>query len=115
MGRVDVTSKKVVEQMEIERHEVQIAVSKLKNGKAADVDGITNEMVKSGGLAIFEWLVRLLFNACMNIDNAPDEWRNAIVVPLFKGNRDKKECKNYRGISLLSTPGKVYERVLIER
>jgi hypothetical protein len=40
---------------------------------------------------------------------------SAIVVPLFKGKGDKKECKNYRGISLLSTPGKVYGTVLIER
>jgi hypothetical protein len=51
IGRRGVTSRKVVEQMEIEKHEVQRAVSKLKNGKATEEDGITNEMVKSGGLA----------------------------------------------------------------
>jgi hypothetical protein len=71
-------------------------------------------MVKNGGLAIVEWLGRL-FNACMNMGNAPDEWRSAIVVQLFKSNGDKKECKNYRGISLLSTPGKVYGRLMIDR
>jgi hypothetical protein len=114
MGRGGAASRKVVEQTEIESHEVQRAVSKLKNGKAAGEDGITNEMVKSGGLAIVERLVRL-FNACMNIGNAPDEWRSAIVVPLFKGKGDKNECKNYIGINLLSTLGKVYGRVLIER
>jgi hypothetical protein len=40
--------------------------------------------------------------------NVPDEWRSAKVVTLFKSKRGKKECNNYRGISLLSTPGKVY-------
>ena len=32
---------------------------------------------------------------------------------LYKGS--KEECKNYRGISLLSIPGKVYGRIMIER
>lgn len=31
----------------------------------------------------------------------------------MKGSREV--CKNYRGISLLSIPGKVYGRVVIER
>ena len=28
---------------------------------------------------------------------------------------DRSDCKNYRGISLLSIPGKVYGRILIEK
>jgi hypothetical protein len=55
-------------------------VSKLKNEKVAGDDGITNEMVKSGGLVIMEWLVRL-FNVPMNMAKAPEDWRSAIVVP----------------------------------
>ena len=39
----------------------------------------------------------------------------AIIVPIYKGKGDRGECKNYRGISLLSVPGKVYGRVLIEK
>jgi hypothetical protein len=64
------------------------------HGQAASV------LVHPAGLAIVEWLVRL-FNACMNLGNAPDERRSAILVSLFKGKSDKKECKNYRGISSL--------------
>ena len=45
----------------------------------------------------------------------PLDWKRAIVVPFYKGKGDRMECKNYRGISLLSIPGKVYGRVLIER
>ena len=33
----------------------------------------------------------------------------------YKGKGDKMECKNCRGISLLSIPGQVYGRVLVER
>jgi hypothetical protein len=88
-------------------------VNKLKNGKASGEDGISNEMLKRGGPAIVEWLVRL-YNLCMNVGRAPLEWKTAIIVPPFNGKGDKKECKNHRDISLLSTPGKVYGRVIIE-
>ncbi len=36
-------------------------------------------------------------------------------MPLHKSKDSKNECDNYRGISLLSVPGKVYGRVLTER
>jgi hypothetical protein len=64
-------------------------------------------------------MLKRLWNGCMNLymnaSGAPLEWRSAIIVPLFKGNSDKKECKNYRSISLFSTDGKVYGKVIIER
>jgi hypothetical protein len=53
-------------------------------------------MVKSGSLAIVEWLVRL-FNVCMNMDNAR-RLEKCICSALFKGKGGKKECKNYRVI-----------------
>ncbi len=33
----------------------------------------------------------------------------------YKGKGGRSECSNYRGISLLSVPGKVYGRILTER
>ena len=45
----------------------------------------------------------------------PEDWRRSVVVPIYKGKGPKDECKNYRGISLLSVPGKVYGRLVIER
>jgi hypothetical protein len=47
----------------------------------------------------------------MNMTNVLG-WKSAVAVQLLKGKGDKKECKNYRGISLRSTPGKVYRRVI---
>ena len=44
----------------------------------------------------------------------PFEWQTGVVVPLFKKG-DQRVCSNYRGITLLSLPGKVYSRVLERR
>ncbi len=43
------------------------------------------------------------------------DWRKAIIVLLYKGKGNRGECNNYRGISLLSVPGKIYGRILNER
>ncbi len=45
----------------------------------------------------------------------PEDWRKAINVPLYKGKGNREECINYRGITLLSVPGKIYGRILKER
>ncbi len=45
----------------------------------------------------------------------PHDWKTAIIVPLYKGKGSRNECASYRGISLLSVPGKVYGRWGIER
>jgi hypothetical protein len=51
-------------------------------------------MVKSGGLAILEWLV-YLFKFCMHMGNVPEDWILAIVLPILKDNGDQQGCKNY--------------------
>ena len=30
----------------------------------------------------------------------PEEWRNTVIIPLYKGKGERTECKNYRGVSL---------------
>ncbi len=93
---------------------MQTALAKVKAGKAAGVDGCPGECLTKGGRTIVEWLVRL-FNVYAREGSVPLEWRSACVVPLFKGKGNKFECSSFRGISLLSVVGKVYERILVER
>ena len=45
---------------------------------------------------------------------APEDWRSAVIIPLYKGKGERTEYKNYRGISLLSVVGKIYAGILIE-
>ena len=81
------------------------------------------ECLKKFGMAVLEWLVRLL-NLSFDVGVVPMDWRGACVVPLYKGKGDKCECSNSRGISLLSVaflratlnnPTKLFGRVLIKR
>jgi sorting nexin-29 len=44
----------------------------------------------------------------------PGDWSTAIFCPIYK-NGDKTECKNYREISLLSTPYKILAKIVANR
>ena len=43
------------------------------------------------------------------------DWRSAVIFPLYKGKGERTECKNYRGISLLSVVRKIYAGILVDR
>ena len=86
----------------------------MKSGKAPGLDGFPLECSKKGGIAVLEWLVRLL-NVCFDVGIAHMDWRGACIVLLYKGKGDKYESSHSRGISLLSVVGKLYATVLIKR
>ncbi len=48
-------------------------------------------------------------------EGGPADWTKAIIVPVYKGKGRRGECGSIRSISLLSVPGKVYGKVIIER
>ncbi len=76
--------------------------------------GITAEMLKYGGEIVVDWMV-WIYNLAWEQSEVPEDWRKAIIVLLCKGKGNREECNNYRGISLLSVPGKIYGRILNER
>ena len=93
--------------------EVTEVVKHLRSGKAPGIDEIQPEMLKALGVEGLSWLTRL-FNIAWESGTVPKEWQTGVVVPLFKKG-DQRVCANYRGITLLSLPGKVYSKVLERR
>ena len=85
----------------ISTEEVREAVNEMKLGKAPGLDGFPVGCLKKNGIAVLEWLVRLL-NASFDMGVVPMDWRGACIVPLYKGEGDKCECSNSRGNSLLN-------------
>jgi hypothetical protein len=98
----------------ITMEEIIRAIRSLKNRKAAGSCGIVPEMVKEGGEGMDRSLLQL-FRRVWETGGVPEDWKKAIVVPIFKNKGSKEECGNYRGISLLSVPGKLFMRVLLNR
>ena len=94
--------------------EVKHALHRIKTGKAVDPDGISVEVWKIARQKATAWLQRL-FNRMLTGEQMPREWRDSWVVPIYKGKGDAQECKNYRGIKLLSHTMKVCERVVEAR
>ena len=52
---------------------------------------------------------------CLEHRNHPTDWNRCLVVPLWKGKGDRQDCNNYRGLTLLSVPGKIFARRIIDR
>ena len=99
-------------ELEISVKDARKAVKKLKGGKWPGVDGITKEMLKCSGECLLEWLRRVC-NVCVLEEKVQNI--GTIIAPIYKGKGDRSECKNDKEISLLSIPGKVYGRILIEK
>ena len=86
---------------------------KLKNGKAAGKD-VTGDILKGEG----DMVVDCIWSQCnMAFESSvgPEDWRSAVIAPLYKGKGEKTKCSNYRGISLLSMIGKIYAGILVDR
>ena len=74
----------------ISLEEVMEAVNEIKSGKAPGLDVFPVECLKKEGMAVLEWLVRML-NLSFDMGVVPMDWRGACIVPLYKGKGDKCE------------------------
>ena len=102
------------EQMpDIMEEEVETAIKNLKRKKAPGEDNITAEMIQAGGSCSVEMMHRLC-NKIYYDKDCPRDWGKVIIVPIHKKG-DRTECGNYKAISLISVPGKVYTKVLQQR
>ena len=93
--------------------EVSKAIDQLQNYKAPGQDGVIGEILKAGGEKIRKAVWVLCCVAWKN-ERVPNDWMQGVVVPLYKDG-DERDPMNYRGITLLSIVGKVYNRVLGNR
>ena len=98
--------------VEVQRDEVAAALQKLNLGKAAGSDGISAELLRGGGSVVVDWLLELM-EEVWRTGVVPQDWKDAELVPLYKKG-DRMKCDNYRGVSLLSVPGKVLSLILLE-
>ena len=99
--------------LEVEMISKEEVRENMKNGKAVGPDDIPVEVRKClGEIALF---LTKLCNRTMESERMPEEWRDSILIPIFKNKGDVQSCSNYRGIKLISTSMKLWERVVERR
>ena len=94
--------------------ELKDALKKTKTKKAPGPEGITGEMLKHLGACCRAVLLKI-FNHSWVKGVVPAVWKEAIVIPVPKKGKDKKNPRSGRSIRLLSCVGKLLERMINRR
>ena len=102
-----------IDTSEPSRIEVRKAIGHLKNGKAPGIDNLQAEMLKAD-IEYATTKVKEIIDIVWRDEKPARKWRKGLIVKLpKKGNL--KECKNWRGITLLSVVSKIMRRIVIDR
>ncbi|GBP59159.1 RNA-directed DNA polymerase from mobile element jockey [Eumeta japonica] len=94
--------------------EVKGLVKNLKTRKAPGLDGISNKAIKCFSSPLLALLVAI-FNACLKNCYFPEVWKDAVIIGIPKPGKPRDLPASYRPISLLSSLGKLYEKILKSR
>jgi len=98
---------------EISQEEILKSIKSLKLNKSGGPDIYVNEFFIHGSSYLLPYLTKL-FNVCLNSGYFPEKWSEGFVVPIHKSG-DTNDPSNYRGITLLSTLGKLFTSILNNR
>lgn len=94
-------------------NEIQKVIKCLKSGRAPGIDGLPPDLFKTENPSLIQDLHNL-YSKIWADEKIPIDWQTAIIIPIFKKG-EKRNCKNYRGISLLAIAYKLMERILLNR
>ena len=70
----------------------------IKSGKTAGKNEIRPEMLKALAGEGILWLTQVC-QVAWKFGKTPRDWQIGVIIPIFK-RRDRKQCTNYRGISI---------------
>ena len=89
--------------------EVQKAIRKLKNGRAARPDGIPLELLKYAEEPVSRALHEL-FHKVWTAGRVPIKWKEGVIVSLYKGNGACNQCSSYRPILPIGSGESIHPR-----
>jgi hypothetical protein len=93
--------------------DLQKLINGLKQRKACGIDGIPNECLMHLPRRPLVHLPHL-FNHCIRLSHFPSSWKEEKVLTLPQPGKEPKFPQNLRPISLLSTTGKLFEKVVLK-
>ena len=92
--------------------DVRKIIKSLPNKASFGSDEISYRLLKEAGPGVVGPLTTL-FNLSLHSNRVPDEWKEAIVCPIFKGGRKaRQDPTNYRPISLTSCVARTMEKLV---
>lgn len=100
-------------QEKIDISEIRRIILNFKDDTAAGYDKITAKIIKSISELIITPLA-YIYNLSLQNSIFPDNFKIAIIKPLFKGG-DHKTISNYRPISMLTNFSKIFEKIIKSR
>ena len=86
----------------------------MTTNKAPGIDGIPAEVFKHGGTLLNEYLLKFT-QKCWEKQTLPQDFKDAVLIQIYKNKGDRRDCGNYRGISLLSVAGKILAKIPQQR
>ena len=86
----------------------------MKAGKAGGQTQLPSDMLLALGDDGIDWMTVPL-NKVWKEHEIPGEWKQCVLIPIFKGKGSILNCGDYRGIKLLEHGMKVYERTIDSR
>ncbi|VDP41669.1 unnamed protein product [Schistosoma mattheei] len=89
--------------------EIRKAITQIKSGKSAGHDNTPPEALKSD-IKVTTNMLHLLFKKIWKEEQVPMDWKEGHLIKIPRKG-DLSKCENYRGITLLSIPGKVFNSV----
>lgn len=79
--------------------------------KSCGLDEINNQMMKQLPSIAIVFLTNI-YNSCLKLQYFPSSWKTAKVVPIPKPGKPLNRPDSYRPISLLSSLGKLLEKII---
>jgi hypothetical protein len=94
--------------------EVKTIIDNLQSSSSPGISQIPTVVLKFSAPILSKILVDFINHAIINCE-IPNEWKIAIVSPLYKNKGDKSDPNNYRAISILPPIAKLFEKVIAKQ
>ena len=94
------------------QEQLEEACQHVNTSTALGPDDISPHFLKHGGPALMSCLF-LIFHLCYQHGVLPSQWKEGIVVALYKHSGDKHDVNNYRPINVTSVVMRLFDRLML--